>query len=131
MNRKMMHPAWQAAHELLSDPERWWRTLGNEAGSYSDAQIATSMRLMGYGDDLVVTSWLGARALTWEFPLVWIPINNNDSLDAYPGVVGAMQGDPLPALIDEMLLGFRFVDEGAHSLLATAMAVLNGVGPCN
>jgi hypothetical protein len=88
--RMVMHPAWQAAHELLSDGEKWWRTLAMEQGGYSMRQIAVAMRCMGFGADVTETEWRGALAVDWELPDVWIPVDHNNSLDVYVGVMATL-----------------------------------------
>jgi hypothetical protein len=128
--RMVMHPAWQAAHDLLNDGKTWFRTVELLTGGYSSAQVAIAMRCMGYGDDVIVTEWSGARAVAWALPDIWIPVDNNNSLDAYPGVLAMLN---MPTLEDVLAdpagfaAGFELVDESMHALPAHAAAVLNGV----
>ena len=119
--RMVMHPAWQAAHELLSDSETWWHTLALEAGGYSHAQLAVAMRCMGYGDDVIETAWKGGRAVAWEFPAAWIPVNSNQRLADYPQLLALLE-DP-----EEFAAGFVLEEEGEYALPAGVLAVLNGV----
>jgi len=119
--RMVMHPAWQAAHELLSDSEKWWHTLALEAGGYTHAQLATAMRCMGYGDDVIETAWKGGRAVAWEFPAAWIPVNSNQRLADYPKLLALLEGP------EEFVAGFVLEEEGEYALPAGVLAVLNGV----
>lgn len=128
--RMVMHPAWQAAHELLSDGETWWHTLADEPGGYTHAQLATAMRCMGYGDDVIETAWKGGRAVAWEFPAAWIAVNHNQRLAEYPGLLALVELPTLPEELEdpeEFVAGFVLVDAGVHALPVDVLAVLNGV----
>jgi len=130
-NRKMvMHPAWQAAHELLSDAETWFQTVMVEGHGYTDAQVATAMRCQGYGADVIVL-YEGVRVVGYELPACWIPVNESNTLDAYPRLLAMLE---LPTLHDALndpawfVAGLELVGAGAMPLPESALAVLNGVG---
>jgi len=132
-NRKMvMHPAWQAAHELLSDPETWFQTVMVEGHGYTDAQVATAMRCQGFGADVIVL-YEGVRVVGYELPACWIPVNENNTLDAYPRLAATAKMLALPTLEDVLAdpagfgAGFELVQQGALPLPRSAMAVLNGI----
>ena len=129
--RMVMHPAWQAAHELLSDGEKWWRTLGMEVGGYSTRQIVVAKRCMGFGDDVIEVEWRGAMAVDWDLPDVWIPVNKNNSLDAFPGLMDILNMPTLESMFREpgaFGAGFELVDQGVHALPVEVLGVLNGAG---
>jgi len=129
--RMMMHPAWQAAHELLSDGEKWWRTLGMEVGGYSTRQIVVAMRCMGFGDDVIEVGWRGAQVIDWDLPDVWIPVNNNKSVDAFPQLWAILNMPTLESIFDdpaEFAAGFELVGQGVHALPVEVLGVLNGAG---
>ena len=132
-NRKMvMHPAWQAAHELLSDPETWFETVMVEGHGYTDAQVATAMRCQGYGADVIVL-YEGVRVVGYELPACWIPVNENNTLDAYPRLAATAKMLALPTLEDVLAdpagfaAGFELIGHGAQPLPAGVLAVLNGI----
>lgn len=117
----VMHPAWQAAHELLADPEKWFDTVVMERAGYTSAQVATAMRCMGYGDDVIYHVLPGHYTVSCELPPVWIPVNHNNSLDAFPKLTARLG---IPTLAD---IFSEPVDEGV-ALPAVVMAALNGAG---
>lgn len=128
--RMVMHPAWQAAHELLADPEKWFDTVVMERAGYTSAQVATAMRCMGYGDDVIYHALPGHYTVSCELPPVWIPVNHNNSLDAFPQLMAVLN---MPTLEDvfraphEFGAGFELVDQGVHALPVQVLGVLNGV----
>jgi len=132
-NRKVvMHPAWQAAHELLSDAEKWFQTVMVDGDGYTDAQVATAMRCQGFGDDVIVR-YEGVRVVGYELPACWIPFNESNTLDAYPRLAATAKMLALPTLEDALddpawfVAGAELVESGMTPLPASALAVLNGV----
>ena len=124
--RTIMHPAWQAAHELLSDPDKWFRTVVVGRHGYTDAQIATAMRCAGYGDDVVVL-YDGLRVVGYELPATWIPVNENNSLDAFPRLLELVNLEAGAGVNADFGAVADWVDVGIGPR-RQVRAVLNGAG---
>lgn len=55
LSQTIVHPAWEAVEQHLSDPQRWQARAEGKPEGYHDWQIALAMCVVGYGDDLIVT----------------------------------------------------------------------------
>lgn len=51
----IVHPAWEAVEQRLTDPVRWQARAEGKPEGYHDWQIALAMCVAGYGDDLIIT----------------------------------------------------------------------------
>jgi hypothetical protein len=89
------------------------------------------MRCMGYGDDVIEIAWLHGRAVAWQMPAVWIPVNNNNTLDAYPRLMEVLNMPTIADLWREpegFAAGFELVEEGLQRLPVLIRATMPADG---
>jgi len=128
----MVHPAWVAVEQRLTDNRRWIARVAGRPAGYADWQIALAMAVAGFGDDLTIVPGEDGAATQYGFPPYRIVRDDDDddlkpvNPDISPRALMEFytRNDPLGAFDD----GLRHL-RGAAVLFAPATRVaVNGNG---